>query len=63
MEKKQPNYLTTTDLMERWKCKRPFALNFMHRKGSGAIKVARKLLVTEKEVERYEAGCGVKTGY
>jgi len=63
MEKKQPNYLTTDDLMERWKCKRAFAMNFMHRKGSGAIKIGRRLLVTEREVERHESNCGVRTGY
>jgi hypothetical protein len=62
MTKKHPNYLTTDDLMERWKCKRAFANAFMHRRGSGAIKIGRRLLVTEREVERYEANCGVRTG-
>ena len=59
---KQPNFLTTDDLMERWKCQRAYANAFMHRKGSGAIKIGRRLLVTEKEVLAYEATRGVRTG-
>jgi hypothetical protein len=62
MENQPPKYLTLEDLMKRWYCKRAFALNFMHREGSGAIKIGRRLLVTEKEVERYEATQGVRTG-
>jgi len=59
----KPNYLTISDLMERWKCKYTFANAFMHRKNSGAIKIGRKLLITEKEVINYESTCGIATGY
>jgi len=54
MTKSQPTYLGTADLMERWKCQYSFANAFMHRKGSGAIKIGRKLLVDEKEVISHE---------
>jgi hypothetical protein len=57
-----PNYLTTDDLAVRWKCSREFATAFMHRRGSGAIKIGRRLLVTEKEVVQHEATKGVITG-
>jgi len=60
--KKQPIYLTTDDLAARWHCSRQYANAFMHRRGSGAIKIGRRLLVTEKEVEKYEETQGVRTG-
>lgn len=47
-------FLGINDLMARWQCKYAFANAFMHRKGSGAIKVGKKLLVDEKEVIAYE---------
>jgi len=59
---KQPNYLTTDDLAARWRVSRQYANAFMHRKGSGAIKIGRRLLITEKEVLAHEATQGVKTG-
>jgi len=49
-----PTYLTTQDLQNRWHCEYSFALSVMHREGSGAIKIGRKLLITEKEVQAYE---------
>ena len=48
-------YLTTADLMKRWQCGYDAALAFMHRKGSGAIKPSKRLLVGLREVERYES--------
>ena len=62
MTKSQPTYLTTADLMARWKCKYKFANAFMHRKGSGAFKIGRKMLVCEKEVIAYEKSNLVQTG-
>ena len=55
-------FLTTHELMERWVCSYDAALAFMHRKGSGAIKPSKKLLVSLKEVERHERMMGVRTG-
>ena len=52
--KEATKYLSTHDLMERWQCSYNHAIAFMHRKGSGAIKPAKKLLVSEKEVLSYE---------
>jgi hypothetical protein len=57
------NRLTTHDLMERWKCGYNVALAFMYRKGSGAIRIGRKIVVDEKEVIRYEESKRVRTGY
>jgi len=62
MLNKQPNYLNTADLMSRWKCKYQCANAFMHRKGSGAFRIGRKLLVCEKEVQAYERANLVRTG-
>ena len=62
MSTRQPNYLTTADLMSRWKCKYSFANAFMHRIGSGAIKIGRKLLVDEQEVIEYEQLNRAKAG-
>jgi len=63
MAKKQPNYLGTADLIARWKCKYTFANEFMHREGSKAIKIGKKLLIDEREVIAYEEANRVKTGY
>jgi hypothetical protein len=52
---KHAKYLTTADLAARWHVCTITARNFMRRKGSGAIKISRKFLVTEKEVIAYEA--------
>jgi len=60
MKKTAPNYLTTDDLMNRWKCKYTFANEFMHRKGSGAIKIGKRLLVTEAEVLAHEEASKVR---
>jgi len=57
------NRLTTRDLMERWKCCYDVALAFMHRKGSGAIRIGRRIVVDEKEVIRYEESRKVRAGY
>jgi hypothetical protein len=62
MSPKETIYLTTDDLMERWKCKRSYVINFMHREGSKAIKIGKRLLVTEAEVKQYEKSKQVKTG-
>lgn len=63
MDKKQPVYLTTHDLMERWHCCYDQALAFMHRKGSKAIRIGKQIIVDQKEVEAYERMKGVRTGY
>ncbi|MCL2498936.1 MAG: hypothetical protein FWE90_01210 [Defluviitaleaceae bacterium] len=52
--KRKPTYLNTTAIMERWGCDYGTALAFMHRRGSGAIKPAGRLLINESEVEEYE---------
>ena len=49
-----PVYLTVSDLAERWQCGYAKAKAFMHRKGSGAIKIGNRLLVKEKEVINFE---------
>jgi len=49
-----PGFLTTHQLMERWSCSYTTANEFMHRKGSGAIKPSKLLLIPIKEVEAYE---------
>ena len=54
MTTNQPNYLTTADLMARWKCGYRAANEFMHRKDVKAIKPSKLLLVNEKEVIAYE---------
>jgi hypothetical protein len=54
MAKKNPNYHTTRDLMERWGCGYKKANAFMHRRGSGAIKPAGRLLISEIEIIVYE---------
>ena len=55
-------YLTTEDLMERWQCSYNHANAFMHRRGSGAIKPAKRHLISLKEVEAHERTTTVKTG-
>ena len=54
MTKKQITYLSTADIMDRWQCSYDTALAFMHRKGSGAIRPSKRLLVSENEVISYE---------
>lgn len=54
MAEAPPNYLTTKDLMERWKCSYSFANAFMYRKTSKAFKLGRLLRIDEKEVIAYE---------
>ena len=51
---KETKYLSIKDLMQRWHCSYDAALAFMHRKGSGAIKPSKLLLISLKEVEQYE---------
>ena len=51
---KQTTYLTTEDIQNRWQCSYSAANAFMHRKGSGAIKPSKRLLIPEKEVIAYE---------
>jgi hypothetical protein len=60
MDKTITIFLTTDDLMARWKCKYTYANTFMHRKGSGAIRIGKRLLITLSEVEQHEATCGVR---
>jgi len=62
MDKKQPIYLTIKDLMERWQCSDAFAREFAHRKGSGAIKPAKQILIPLKEIEAHERMSFIKTG-
>ncbi|MCL2187785.1 MAG: hypothetical protein FWC16_01990 [Defluviitaleaceae bacterium] len=49
-----PTYLTTNDLMERWNCAKYTALEAMHWEGSKAIKIGKRLLITEEGVQAYE---------
>ena len=58
----RPVYLSVADLEARWQCSYDVALAFMHRRGSGAIKIGKKYLVTLKEVEAYERMKEVRTG-
>ena len=54
-EKKQPIiYLTTHELMERWKCAYQTAFEFAHSKYSKAIKPSKRLLIPLKAIEAYE---------
>ena len=62
MTKKNKIYLTIEELMDRWQCKKTFAYEFAHRRGSGAIKPAGKILIPLKEVEERELSCAVRTG-
>lgn len=62
MQSKEQVYLTTQDLMERWRCSYQTANRFMHRKGSDAIKPMRRLLVPLKEVIKHEQHSTAKTG-
>ena len=62
MQSREQVYLTTQDLMERWRCSYQTANRFMHRKGSGAIKPTRHLLVPLKKVIRHEQHSAIKTG-
>ncbi|MCL2526950.1 MAG: hypothetical protein FWE42_00930 [Defluviitaleaceae bacterium] len=62
MTKEATKLLTTHDIMARWQCSYDTALAFMHRRGSGAVKPSKKLLVSEREVIAYENARKVRTG-
>jgi hypothetical protein len=56
-----PTYFTTHDLMSRWGCSYRKTLEVMHRKGSRAIKPAKRLLIDEREVIAYEQANKVRS--
>jgi len=62
MKKAEPRYLTIGQLMERWQCSDTFAREFAHRKGSGAIKPAKQILIPLREIEARENSSLVRTG-
>ena len=53
-KEKTQEFLTTHELMERWKCAYQTAYEFAHSKHCNATKPSKRLLIPLKEIERYE---------
>jgi|GEM_PF-2508207 len=54
MQTPAPIYLTTEDLMKRWKCSKWTAMKAMHWEGSEAVKIGKRLLITEERTQAFE---------